>query len=152
VAYYIVRDDGTAVGDAGRYTSQQTGPVAALGTANYYGSRTLAYAATTPPVAGDFILFSDLHVFTQASSISLTGTYPLPVLEVCVDDANMENSRTSGNRGSEAVTGGNPDFIMNNEVISGLEISSGDNIVFNLRNRIVDCKLVLAGTSDRITM
>ena len=48
MAYYYVKNGGTATGDAGRYATQQTGSFATLGTANYYNDIITAIAATTP--------------------------------------------------------------------------------------------------------
>ena len=49
MAYYYVKNGGTATGDAGRYATQQTGSFATLGAANYYNNIEAAILATTPP-------------------------------------------------------------------------------------------------------
>ena len=71
MADYIVKSNGTATLDAGRYTTPQTGSFDTLGVSNYYVSISAAEAATTTPVAGDRVLFSDLSAFTQTGLISL---------------------------------------------------------------------------------
>ena len=38
MAFYYVKNGGTAIGDAGRYATKQTGSFAGLGAANYYGA------------------------------------------------------------------------------------------------------------------
>jgi len=150
-AYYYVKNDGTATGDAGRYASQQTGSFATLGTANYYADIASAIAATTTPVAGDFINFSDLHSFSNASSISYVGALVSPYFVVCVDDTNIDAARTSGNRGSEATTGSVSDITIRDQYVSGMEFNSTDNFIARASNILSDCKLISGDSSgDRI--
>lgn len=72
MAYYYVRDDGTAAAatDDGRYASQQSGSFDTLGVANFYGSVEIAMAATTAPDHGDFVCLSDAHSYTDGGTIS----------------------------------------------------------------------------------
>jgi len=145
--FYYVKDDGTATGDAGRYTTQQTGSFATLGTANYYSTIVNAIAATTPPVAGDFINVSDLHSHSQSGEISYSGIVTTPFFIVCVDDTNIDAARTSGNIGCENTTG-TSDVIINNQTISGMEFKAADNIEFRGYNYLLDCKLLVSASSD----
>jgi len=149
MAYYYVKNGGTATGDAGRYASQQTGSFATLGAANYYNDIAAAIAATTAPVAGDFINPSDLHSFSTASSITYTGLTPPYFDIICVDDANIGQPRTSGNRGSEATTGSAPDINLNNVFFSGITLSSGDTITAANNCKLIDSELIINGSSNR---
>jgi len=93
-AYYYVKDTGTSTTDTGRYATQQTGTFAGLGTANYYASIETALAATTAPVAGDFILISDLstHTYGAGDKIINNGLHlSLALNLLSVDDGVIEN-------------------------------------------------------------
>ncbi len=149
MADYIVKDDGTATGDAGRYATPQTGSFAVLGIANYYATGTDAEAATTTPVAGDRVLFSDLHSFSTSSTqtLGIAG-----VQYICVDDANMENSRTSGNRSLLTTTGTSADITLSNSSWSGMGFSTGDNIAASGTEGCVfrDCSFTMRGADDAL--
>jgi len=150
MAYYYVKNDGTATGDDGRYASQQTGSFASLGTSNYYSDIQDAIDnSTTSPVAGDFINVSDLHSFSNASNIDYVGKATIPFFIVGVDDANVDAARTSGNIGVEDYTG-TVDFIINDSVISGVSIISNDNIDFKGQNTLIDCDLTVDTAGDRL--
>ena len=148
MAYYYVKNGGTATGDAGRYATQQTGSFATLGTANYYDNILAAIAATTSPVTGDFINPSDLHDY-DAGGLNLlyTGVPSNPFFIVVVDDANMDAGRTIGNRGKEA-TGGSADEEIRDITASGLEFDVGDDRRFYGSNLLIDCSLSALGSSD----
>ena len=96
MAYYYVRDDGTATGDGGRYASQQTGSFAGLGASGYYGSVEAAEAATTSFDFGDFICVSDAHDFTHAGGTEFHGstltatTSDKSITFMTVSDANVD--------------------------------------------------------------
>jgi len=149
MAYYYVKNGGTATGDAGRYASQQTGSFATLGAANYYDNITSAIAATTSPVASDFINVSDLHAFSTASSITLTGASVNPFFIVAVDDANIDAARTSGNRATETMTGAG-DLIFTNLMISGVSLVVEDNITLNSSSQsyFVDSKVTSVNSGN----
>lgn len=85
MAFFYVKTGGTATGDAGRATSQRTGSFASMGAAAYYASITGAIAATTPPVAGDFIFCSDAHSGSVA-----TLSVPASINIVSVADTNCD--------------------------------------------------------------
>jgi len=60
--FYYVKSGGTATGDAGRVaTTKSTGSFATKGVGAFYPSVYAANNATTPPVAGDYVLCSDIH-------------------------------------------------------------------------------------------
>lgn len=89
MAFYYVKHNGTATGDAGRYASKQTGSFAGLGTSGYYASVAAAVAATTAPVAGDYVLVSSSHVQNVAVG-QLYITVPTGVVVICVSDAAID--------------------------------------------------------------
>ncbi|PCJ55319.1 MAG: hypothetical protein COA79_20985 [Planctomycetota bacterium] len=64
--YYYIKKGGTAVGDAGRFSTKQTGSFATLGPANYYDNIVVAHLATNPPGINDDVLLSHLHVHDYA--------------------------------------------------------------------------------------
>ena len=69
MAFYYVKNGGTATGDTGRFGAKQTGSFAVLGASSTYATITGALAATTAPVSGDFIVCSDLYSFDNGNSI-----------------------------------------------------------------------------------
>ena len=151
MAWYYVKNGGTATGDAGRYGTQQTGSFAGLGAAGYYNDLVAAFAATTAPTTGDFILVSDLHNFTYAGAASITGTSPGNFIIMCVDDANIDAYRTSGNRGFESAAS-NQDYTLTDISMKGMEIAAGDDI-FPVTNVVMgDCKLTLSGPNDSLSL
>ncbi len=154
MAYYKIKDDGTATLDAGRVTVQPTGSFAADGVANHYASITAALLATTPPIAGDFFIVSDLHNFSTTAAQVYTGVIPTPYYIICVDDANMDASRTSGNRGKETCTSTSNDIILDDSFVSGMCFESSDNIVLGgtTGNLLQDCELAVTGSGDVITV
>ena len=92
MAFYYVKTGGTATGDAGRYASKQTGSFAGLGAANYYATITAALAATTAPVAGDYIVCSHLYDFDNGSG-QIGNTFPTGAGVTCmsVDDTAIDS-------------------------------------------------------------
>ena len=144
MAYFYVKDGGQATGDQGRYATKQTGPLFAGATTGYYDSQELAEVATTNPVDGDFMLASDLHIHTQS------GAYQSGIAGVnyiCVDDANVENYRTSGNRSSITVTGSG-DVQFHNSYTAGGHFISADNGSFNGSARVEDIVIEVTGSTD----
>jgi len=149
MAYYYVKDDGTATGDAGRHASQQSGSFASLGTANYYAAIANAIAATTAPVAGDFINVSDLHAHSVGAAITYTGIATKSFFIVCVDDANVDAGRTTGNRGKETTTGSSAnDIAYVNLHVSGMEFQSVDDGNVQGSCHFSDCKLTSPSSND----
>lgn len=147
MSFYYVKNGGTATGDAGRYASQQSGSFAALGASGYYNDISDAINATTSPIAADFINFSDLHVISGTDNPAYVGLDGSTYYIVCVDDANIDAARTSGNRGSEQNTG-QTDITFTNAFASGLHVISADNITFVGSNVVYDCELEVTGGND----
>ena len=147
MAYYYVKNGGTATGDAGRYASQQTGSFASLGVAGYYNNIESAIAATTTPISGDFIGVSDAHSFTQATAYTYQGALVNPFFIVCVDDLNIDAGR-GASRGGEICTSTSNDINVNDQFISGIKLGSSDNINFNNNCTLYDCELSVSGSAD----
>ncbi len=145
--HYYVRDDGLAPASLAPFATAQTGSMTTLGTANFFASIQLAIECDTPPVGGDFIHVSDLHSFVTAANITYTGLAPIPFFIVCVDDANIDQSRTSGNMAFEETTG-ILDIIISNCLLSGISLKSSDNIVGQGSVLFQDCKLNVTGSGD----
>lgn len=73
MAYYYVKNGGTATGDAGRSTSPRTGGFSAMGASNYYGSLYDVFAGGIPATVpnGDIIIISHSHSETVSSTLEL---------------------------------------------------------------------------------
>lgn len=150
MAYYYVKNGGTATGDGGRYASQQAGSFAGLGATGYYDNIQDAIDnATTTPTSGDYILVSDLHSFTAAGLITITGTSSNPFFVVSVDDANIDAGRTSSNRASETA-GGTADVVFSNVFISGVRLFTQDDNIIQGNCVLYDCSLAASGSPDRL--
>ena len=153
MAYYYVKNGGSATGDAGRYASQQTGSFATLGAANYYNDIQDAIDnSTTGPVAGDFINVSDLHTFSTSATIAYTGLIGATYYVASVDDANIDAGRTSGNFGDETTTGSSGDINITDQFISGMLLYSADNFNFTGNNTIIDSVIKSTGGTDLISL
>ena len=150
MAYYYVKNGGTATGDAGRYATQQTGSFATLGSAGYYDNITDALAATTSPVSYDFVNVSDLHNASTAIQISWVGLSPTPFFIVCVDDTNIDASRTSGNRGADSTTG-TADTRYQSLNAHGMSFSVGDDHRFLKQNTFTDCLFSLPNSGSAVS-
>tara|TARA_R110000772_G_scaffold257672_1_gene374601 strand:- start:1535 stop:2911 length:1377 start_codon:yes stop_codon:yes gene_type:complete len=154
MAFYYVKDEngvntGLADGsDTGRFATLQTGTFAVLTTANYYSSISAAEAATTPPVSGDSVFFSDIHDLNSAVSLNLGIE---GVNYFCVSDINIDQSRRAGNMGRELTTGSNGDIILTNLQSSGLILSTGDIVLYGRGNVISDGMVESRGINNTIT-
>lgn len=146
-AFYYFKNGGTATGDSGRYATKQTGGLFALATSGYYVDKQTAESAATPPVAGDFVLGSDLSVKPSAGTPSYTGVATTPYFALSVDDANVENARTTGNRCIEA-SSASSNITFTNQFISGMQFFVGNDNTFNRNNVLMDCTLKAAGPGD----
>lgn len=141
MAWYYVKSGGTATGDGGRVTTQRTG--AWSGTASeYYDNVADADDATTKPTDGDFVLCSDLHAFSGAStdfSVNSTGASAGAGLYVIsVDDANQENYKPGA---SETMTGAQL-RLSNNSLFAGVS--------FTLTSAAVDFMFYSSTTTRKI--
>lgn len=152
MAFYYVKNNGTATGDAGRHATKQTGSFAALGTANYYASLTAAEAATTAPTAGDFILVSDIHDHVPGAAISYTGvTSGAPFMVLAVSDTAIDAAR-GGTRGKETAS---TDLTFGGNIaLNGMEFFCGDDFITTVSRAayLEDCKLRVTATGDGILM
>lgn len=156
MAFFYIKDDGTASGDSGRYTTKQTGTFAALGTANYYGTVAAALSATTSPTNGDFILLSDLHDQSSGSNIALsgvTGLTGLPLKYQTVDDANIDQSAEATAAQITTTGGGDIDIGGANQrvSISGVYMKTDDDIRLTASNTFLiahNCTFEATGSSD----
>lgn len=64
MAWYYVKEGGTATGDGGRYASEKSANSWATeftATSEYYDNLDVAFLATTIPADGDFVMVSHLH-------------------------------------------------------------------------------------------
>jgi hypothetical protein len=154
MAFYYVKDEngvntGLADGgDAGRFATLQTGAFSGLTTANYYSSISAAEAATTPPVSGDSVFFSDIHDLNSASSLALGIE---GVNYFCVSDINIDQSRRAGNMGRELTTGTTADITLVNFQSSGLILSTGDNVLYGRGNVITDGMIESRSASNTVS-
>lgn len=149
MAFYYVKNGGTATGDAGRYASQQTGSFATLGAAGYYDNITAAIAATTSPLAGDFINVSNLHDFSVGAGIIYTGIPTNTFYITCVQDGNI-NLSSDTTKGKETASGGPSDFTPSDSFISCIEVVIGD--IFQPHNsKFYGCKFNLTGGGNNMS-
>jgi len=129
--FYIDGSIGTATGDAGRFASAQTGAFTA-GTS--YATEAAAFAATTPPAAGDTMYFSDNHSFDSgAVSISnVIANLTNPIRQVCADNANRDAHRTTeAGRAKEFTSSGTTADVTltGSRVVYGMEYSTVDDLI-----------------------
>ena len=149
--YYYVKDingvdTGTASGGTGRYAMQQVGTFAGLGVAGYYPSIPAAIADVTP-VAGDFIMVSDLHDYVLNAGISYAGA-PIGVTIVAVDDTDIAASRRAGNYATETVTSSNNAVIIGSTSTSGIRAASNVGITFYSAGEFRDGVLKVNTSND----
>ena len=93
MAFYLIKNGGTATGDGGRVTVAPTGSFASLATSAYYDDIDAAEAATTPNAPGDFYMLSDLHVDTRTTQFVGTSAAANVLNAFCiisVDDTDLE--------------------------------------------------------------
>jgi hypothetical protein len=155
MAFYYVKNGGTATGDGGRYASQQTTSPWATEfptTAEYYDGVENALAATTAPANGDFIIFSDLHSKTsttaRAVTTSTSGTGWLTL--VSVDDAAITTVKAGA---TEIMSGTSADWTVTGRASHwGLTITGNDNIVAGVDSHanFHNCALTVTGSGDLI--
>ena len=90
-----------------------------------------------------------MHSFVAGFSINyLAVSSADPTHIICVDDSNIDQARTSGNRGFEG-SGGAFDINMENVFISGMSLEANDNLQFLLHTNILqDCLLTSNGSAD----
>ncbi len=156
MAYFYIRDHadgtGTATGDGGRYATQQiddwdtTFPA----TTQYYGSFVDAFLATTPPVSGDIICFSDIHLHTYVVSVSIAGatTGGAGIILISVDDSSMAAYKKGA---SEIVSLSNNDLLLGGAwTMYGVSFQANDDVSLYSSVYAYDCVYTVPGASDRI--
>jgi len=162
--FFYVRNDGTAAGDDGRYTTRETGDFdAALSSdwgakgfaANddyFYGTIALAFGATTPPAAGDFIFVSNTHATTntlQTWGGSVFGN--IPVMIFSVDDANCDQYSA----GAAETTSSGADIRFDGHCyIRGMTLTVGNDLDFLIASQAVieDSTIDISGSGDLINL
>jgi hypothetical protein len=128
MAYYYISPTGSATGDAGRYTSLQTGTSAAVAS---YANLTAMLAATTPEVAGDYVLFFDDYTGTDTTFSSLANGINM----LAVSALNGSLSRRSGFY--PTITFSSVTF--DNISVSGFKFALSTNTLFNQTVKHNDC-------------
>lgn len=130
--YYYVKNGGTATGDGGRYTAQQTGTWAAEfpTTAEYYDTIGDALAATTIPVDGDYIMCSDVHIIAYDNLSNPTISNNVTVVSVDNTDITLYKPGAS-----EELSDTNDTFKLGGHVhIAGVSLKTHDDCVASNAN------------------
>jgi len=125
MAWYYVKNGGTATGDGGRVTTERTG-LWNTTASEYYDTIDDAVGATTPPGDGDSIHCSHLH---SASNAHNGTNYNVPGVEsgaglsiISVDNANQELYKPGASEIDTSFDGSHrPD---NNGLIAGVTLNS----------------------------
>lgn len=153
--FYYVKSGGSATGDAGRVaTTRSTGSFATKGASAYYDNIVAALAATTSPVAGDFVFVSDLHSHSYGAADTVyTGpaTNGDILYIVSVSDSNLDQYSLGSPLAKESVSDGF-DFNWNGTfVLAGLEFETGavQTMSENSQLRYVDSKMAGPGSQDQ---
>jgi len=160
VRYFYARThaDGTGTaggGVGGVYSSQQTGDWDTIfsTTAEYYASMEDCYTATTPPVAGDLILLSDIHDVTDGGDISVGVTGNIYAYVVSVDDTDMAVAKA----GATERTGAGGDLTVGaankRQKHYGMTFEIGDDVYFAWENAALSfdtCSINLDSSGDRL--
>lgn len=149
MAFYYVKNGGTATGDAGRYASQQTGSFASLGAAGYYDNIRAAMDATTTPTSADQISTSDIHSHAYSANTIYNGpTSGLFVNIVSVSDTAINSysigADESASEGFDLTFAGRLSF-------HGVSLLAGDDIQLianNINLYIYDGSIGVNGTND----
>lgn len=157
--FYYVRDHadgtGTATGDGGRYTSQQTGDwdtTFAAATA-YYSDVQTALGATTPPAAGDFVCVSSIHSHTDSAASILYDALAEGVTVLVVDDTAIDNQASLTGTGETTTLSGGDISLDGSGIIDGMDITCSDDVTIGstrlekpvLRNLALEIGVSAAG-------
>lgn len=159
MSFFYCRDDGTATGDGGRYTSEKANnswDTEFTATTEYYDSIESALTATTPPVNGDVIYVSSASTFDKGSSITLSIATPpsSPVQVFSVDDSAI-NEYLSG--GEDSASASNQDYSIDTVALrlqyNGMVVTVGDDLFTGLRNAgfsFTDSVITLTNFNNKI--
>lgn len=157
MAYYYVKNGGTATGDGGRATVQRTGLWNSTLT-EYYDNVEDAVGATTTPGDSDYILISHLATSSWSLASTLTfnasGTSGDPGLQIIsVDNANQENYLPGA---SQTSTHTSNDFKFGlSGLVQGVSLTSGNTIGSNSNCRFwrfVDSTLKLGDNNSDLLL
>lgn len=151
MAYFYVRDDGTATGDAGRAASARTGTFDSMGASAFYSSVAACFSTpTTPATNGDEIRVSDAYTGPTSSQTYDNGVSDNTVTTiVSVSDTNCDQYSRGAN---ETVSGSSDIIIKGRHAIHGMLFQSDDDIWFDescSQILFVDCRFELTGSSDQ---
>lgn len=156
--YFYVKSGGTLAATADTpYATAQTSSFATIGAANYYNNWADAVNAgkTTPPVAGDFILFSSAHSASSAATIVQLAATGAGINYISVDDSNASIPLAGA---TEATTGGG-DFTLGGTAgqaatTQGMTLDSNDNIgmATSTNSTFRDCTLILKTSAAQGTL
>lgn len=153
MADYLVKNGSTATGDAGRYTSAQTGSFASIGAAGAYPSITAAYAATTPPASGDRILVSNAHSFAAVAPITISSPTTGGFVEIIsVSDTDVTQSAIGA---TEIANDGIDVIVTGRTYMYGMSLIAGDDWQMVEANTEViadECIIGVEGTGDDFTV
>ena len=158
MAYYYVKNGGTATGDGGRTTTQRTSTWNAS-TADYYDSTLDIFTVpATAPVAGDFVLASSTHnkLYTATTTITVIDG----VFYISVDNANQENYLKGAKERTAIATGNDLTITLSTSnsvgAFYGFIFENDDQFKPNGRDSALinyyecDFSLVSTGSSDTI--
>lgn len=147
MAYYYVKNGGTASGDGGRYATQKSGSFATIGAAGYYNSIGNACSATTAPAAGDIICVSDQS--DNSNVLTTNITYFLDgVLIISVDDTACDTQKPGAQEGSSSY---DMRFDGNCKTV-GVDLYIGDDLQISGSTYVCvqDGSITLTGAADLI--
>jgi len=151
-AYYYVKSGGTALGDAGRYASQQTGSFATMGAANYYDNIEDTKNATTGATNGDYICISDASAGSPYSAnttiISVgAGATDAPICLISVSDTAVEDY----SEGASERTSSGDLTIAGNIFMAGFTPKPTDDLIYISDGSslfMYECTLTTQGSGD----
>lgn len=154
MAWYYVKNGGTATGDAGRATTERTTSFATMGASAYYGTVGDILTSGTPTTAiasGDTISCSDLHA--NSASGSQTWTFPsgdTPTILQSVDDT-AANVLKEG-AAEERIGGGDIAFAsLTHYFLYGMTLVVDDDVLPDRDSRFEfhKCTLRAKGNADK---
>lgn len=135
MAFFYVKNGGTATGDGGRYAAQQSGTWASAfsATTEYYNDLEAALETpTTPPSSGDVICLSNLHSYNKGATTYIDSP-AADLLIISVDDADIESEKA----GAEEVNTSTTYILFDDEssvVIRGVDITGSGGKYFHGAN------------------
>ena len=152
MAYYYIKNGGTATGDAGRATTARTGSFATMGASAYYNNLDLlldtALSGLTAPASGDVVCVSDQHNYSQSANNELFyGVLAERGLTVMSVDDTACNTYKAGATEDSTALGGSRDMVMYRNIIwLGMTLGPADwtNFTNATHHTFYDCRLNFA--------